>query len=79
MTIWMKGNNMKVFWYHFNRPATLKAGKPKITVHFDGKCHIVDGIAECKSRSHIRKTQPLFVMKGKCNKLEIKGGIAYAN
>lgn len=71
---------MKTFWFHYNKPASKKAGKPQITIHYDGKCHIVDNIAiSRKTHGHIRKIQPYFVMKGKCKKIEIEDGYAYVS
>lgn len=56
-----------VFWFHYNKPLSKKAGKPQITVHYKGTCYVADNI-ECHVpiEGHIRKTQPFFVMKGKC-------------
>lgn len=69
-----------IFWFHYNKPASKKAGKPQITLHYGGKCHIVDNIAISKETyGHIRKTQPHFVMKGKCEKIEIEDGYAYVS
>lgn len=60
-----KQERSKVFWFHFNKPASLAAKRPKISVHYQDKCIIVDNV-ECKVpiRGYIRKTQPRFVMKG---------------
>lgn len=55
----------KVFFFHYNKPASATAGKPKLSVHFQKKCHIVDHI-ECDvpcSTKH-QKRQPRCVMKG---------------
>ena len=70
----------KVFWFHYNKPASLKANKPKITVHYNKQCLIVDNI-ECNVNTfgHLRKEQPKFVIKGKCKNLEIINGIAKIN
>ena len=78
-TILIKVDKMKTFWFHYNRHASKKAGKPKITVHYDGKCHIVDNIGPCLSYGDIRKRQPHFVMKGKCKEIQVIKGIAYVN
>lgn len=74
----MERKNKKVFWFHFNRPATLKANKVQITLHYNKKCHIVDGL-ECytETRSKIRKEQPIFVMRGRCNNITFNNNIAY--
>lgn len=71
---------MRVYTLHYNKPASRKAGKPKVTIHFMGKCHIVDNVAANKSTwwGHVDlKRQPHWVIKGKCNHVEIEDGVAY--
>lgn len=57
----------RAFFFHFNKPASRSAKKPKISVHTKGKCHIVDNV-ECevpvKGRINKRR-QPHFVMAGR--------------
>lgn len=57
----------KVFFYHYNKPASRAAKKPLLSVHFNKQCHIVDHVT-CNPLSYSvhRKTQPFCVMKGKC-------------
>lgn len=67
------------FFYHYNRPATKKAGVPMISLHYDGKCHIVRDIRLVKLSERSRTTmkrQPNFVMTGKANKIDIVDGVA---
>jgi len=60
------------FFLHYNKPASLKAGKPKITIHHRGKCHILDNvIINVPACGEIRKTQPRFVIAGMCNQFDI--------
>lgn len=67
---------MKTFWFHYNKPASKKEGKPKITVHYAGKCHLVDNIVcDVPTFGHLRNEQPHFVIKGKCQIFDIKDGI----
>mgnify|MGYP003643430304 CR=1 FL=1 len=67
----------RVFWFHYNKPASQKAGKPQITVHYKGTCHIVDNIdCFCSTYGVIRKSQPFFVMKGFCWGINIVGSVA---
>lgn len=69
----------KVFWYHYNKPASQKAKRPKISVHYDKKCHIVNSIVcNVPTAGHERPTQPHFVVKG-TGVMTIKRGIAYIN
>ncbi len=67
---------MKVFWFHYNKIVSRKYGKPKITVHYDKKCHIVDNIiCNVPTKGHTRKEQPNFVIKGKCSIFVIENNV----
>lgn len=68
---------MGAFFFHYNKPASQRVGKQQISVHHKGCCYIVDNV-ECNvpTKGRLRKTQPRFVMAGKCNHLVIKNGIA---
>jgi hypothetical protein len=66
------------FWFHYNKPASRKAGHPVITVHYGGACHMVRNVRiHTPLRGRIRKTQPYFVLFGRgfCG---IKDGVFYA-
>lgn len=73
----------RVFFFHYNKPASRAAKKPIMSVHFNKKCYIVDHV-NCNVASHTahRKRQPYCVMKGKCVGVEIIGdkdsGLTYA-
>jgi hypothetical protein len=56
---------MWTFYLHYNKPASLKAKRPLMSVHFRDRCYIVD-VVECMrpTRSAIRNRQPRVVMKG---------------
>ena len=56
---------MARFWFHYNKPASRKQGRPVMTVHSQGICHMVHHI-ECKVpvETRIRKTQPHVVLAG---------------
>lgn len=70
-------NKDRVFWFHYNKPASVKAGKPKVTVHYKGICHIVDNIScNVPTFGYLRNEQPKFVIKGKCQSFEVIDGIA---
>lgn len=63
---------VKSFFFHYNKPASKKAGSPKMSLHHDKKCYIVDHIqchAACAT-DH-RKYQPRCVMKGFCASINI--------
>ena len=53
------------FFFHYNKPASKAAGRNKLTVHWRGKCHLVDAI-HCRAeiQSVDRVTQPHCVLKG---------------
>lgn len=63
----------KRFFYHYNKPATQKAGKPCLTLHVNNACHIVNGAlfqvnCPCESKVHENK-QPRLVMRGWCSEV----------
>ena len=69
---------MKSFFFHYNKPASQRTGSPKISVHHDHVCHIVENIVcDVPTVGKINKRQPIFVMKGKCTNFKIIKGIAY--
>jgi len=58
-------DSKRVFFYHYNKPASRSAKKPQISVHWKGVCHIVDNVCvSAFSKGHVNKRQPYFVMKG---------------
>lgn len=66
------------FFFHYNKPASQKAGKPQISVHYRGTCHIVDNVSvSVTTRGKINVRQPKFVVVGEAHNLEIKHNIAY--
>ena len=70
----------KIFFYHFNKPASLKAGYPIISLHYNKTCHLIENIiCNVKTYGYINKRQPRFVIKGKSNNIEIKDRIGYIN
>ena len=60
------------FFYHYNKIASRKAGKPLITLHYKGVCHLVHDLwVNVVTNSKINKTQPFFVMQGWANEIII--------
>jgi hypothetical protein len=53
------------FWFHYNKPASIKAGYPRLSIHYMGKCHIVNEI-ECNvyTKTRLRSQQPKCVIAG---------------
>lgn len=63
---------MKVyrFFYHYNKPLSKQLGKTMWSVHFRGKCHMVENIA-CFATgfSKTNKRQPYAVIQGFAEKV----------
>lgn len=57
---------MYAFQVHYNRPASQRAGKNVITVHYRGACHLVHHL-RClvPTESRHRARQPRFVIVGR--------------
>ena len=55
----------KRFWYHYNKPASRKALKPILTVHWESRCILVEGVdITVPTKSRVRKSQPHIVITG---------------
>ncbi len=68
---------LRSFWFHYNKPASAKAGAPRLTIHWKGQCHIVESLdIKVPTSSRIRQTQPRVVIAGKCKEINFKGGHA---
>ena len=67
----------RVFWFHFNKPATAAAGIPMWSVHFAGECHVVAHV-ECRvpTRTKANARQPRGVVRGHCRVVTVKSGVA---
>ena len=66
------------FFYHYNKPMSQKCGKPVISIHYKNRCIMVDNIViKTNTWSHVRKTQPRLVIKGKAVDITVENGIAY--
>ena len=64
------------FFYHYNKPASRVAGEPRLSIHYRGQCHIVNGLkCAVPTYSRVRTTQPHIVMAGRGN-LTIQNGKA---
>ena len=61
----------RVFFFHYNKPASQAQKKNVLTVHWKGACHLAHHI-QCDAAiwtSH-RKSQPRCVIKGKAETCE---------
>lgn len=76
--IWNMCGLMRSLFFHYNKPASQKANKPQISLHYYGTCYIVDSIiCDVPTSGKIRKIQPYFIMTGKCTIFEIIDKIGY--
>jgi hypothetical protein len=66
----IKSSRKRRFFFHFNKPMSQRTGTPKMNVHFNKSCRIVDEI-DCQvlCKSKINKRQPRVVMQGFADKL----------
>jgi hypothetical protein len=57
---------MKSFFFHFNKPASRKAGHPILTLHWAGRCHLVRKV-DCRVPTTTRERlhQPRVVVAGR--------------
>lgn len=67
----------RAFWFHYNKPASLAARSPRLTIHHEGQCKVVVGL-ECRVpvRTRLRAKQPRCVMAGKARSVTISHGFA---
>lgn len=67
----------KRFFFHYNKPESLRKGKPQISIHVNKTCIIVDNI-ECTvpTEGKINKRQPYFVMQGWASDVRIENNKA---
>lgn len=63
----------KRFWFHYNKPESLKRKTNILTIHHNDKCNIVNSI-ECNVpiESHDRKEQPRCILRGWANSIVYK-------
>lgn len=67
------------FWFHYNKPESRRAGTPKLSIHFENVCHVVDGIICDKpvwSRTRPNR-QSHIVMVGDAKHIRIEKGTAW--
>ena len=67
----------RAFFFHYNKPASLAAGANRLTVHWQGICHLVHGIkCNVPIETRNRAQQPRCVMAGKATKITFVDDIA---
>lgn len=66
----------RAFWFHYNKPESRKQGRNVLTVHYDGKCHLVHDLdIRVPIKTRHRKMQPRCVLVGR-GVLRIEDGVA---
>lgn len=78
----MKKTRATKFFYHYNKPQSQRAGTPKLSFHYKGVCHIVDGVSiSVPTKTEVRKTQPRIVVVGyaKIEDVDISDGVVVVN
>lgn len=69
----------KVFWFHYNKPESLRQKKNILTVHQGKVCHLVtDIVCNVPIQTSHRKTQPRCILKGK-GVVKVVDGVATIN
>lgn len=66
------------FFFHYNKPASRRAGHTILSLHYGGACHFVRNIdLRVPVVGRHNKRQPYFVLAGKAGSIEIdKDGTA---
>jgi hypothetical protein len=65
------------FFFHYNKPASRKAGRPVLSLHFGKKCHPVLSLTiRVPTWSKVRSTQPRIVMVGDADEITVCDGMA---
>lgn len=60
------------FWFHYNKPASMARGKPVVTLHYRGRCHLVNDLTiSVPTETRARKRQPRLVVGGRAACVEI--------
>ena len=55
----------KRFWYHYNKPESKRQGRNVLTLHYEGKCHLIHSLeSHAATETHDRKAQPRCVIRG---------------
>jgi len=70
--------NKRRFWFHYNKPASAKQGRPLLTLHYLDKCHLVEALEiTTPTETHNRKRQPRVVVRGWATGVKLEGEKAF--
>lgn len=65
------------FYFHYNKPATLKSGKIVMSIHYRGACHLVNSIkCNVPTWTRFQTKSPKATMAGKAFSVEIVDDVA---
>jgi hypothetical protein len=66
-----------IFYLHYNKPASIKRGKPVISIHYRKQCLLVENFRfSGEIEGKINSRQPKFVIKGLASSITIENNIA---
>ena len=68
---------LRRFSYHYNKPESNRQGRSVLTIHWHGKCHLVNSlVCNVPTETHENKQQPRCIVRGWANTVEFRGGTA---
>lgn len=71
-----KGFPPRRFGFHYSKPASRAAGRNVLSVHWQGKCHLVNHVlCAAKIETHHQKRQPHCILRGFARQVMIFGGV----
>lgn len=69
-----KRGDQRRFFYHYNKPESKRQGCNVLTLHWKGKCHLVnDIVCYAPTETHKQKRQPHCVVRGWAAEVEFRG------
>lgn len=73
-------NDNRIFYYHYDKPNSELAGKPRISIKYKGECYNVSNvICDVPTAGYIRNKQPHYVIRGRVDsdKFHIINDVCY--
>jgi len=69
-----KQKGQQRFLFHYNKPESKRQGRNVLTLHWQGKCHLVNNITcHVPTETHNQKRQPHCVIRGWAAEVEFRG------
>ena len=67
-----KQKGQRRFFFHYNKPESVRQGRNVLTVHWKGTCHLVNSIScDVPTETHHQKRQPRCVIRGWATSISI--------